>query len=157
MKKLAILLVSLLTISIAQAQEQGDIRFQLGADYKLQINDIGANAGFEFLFADNFAIAPNFTYWSPNFGRSMNLNVDLRYYITEGPSQLYVLGGYSNYWDNTQPGLPGTTLVRSGANFGMGSYFVITETLGVNTEFKFQSQNTRQPVLRIGIVYNLPR
>lgn len=157
MKKIAILLISLLSISFAQAQEQGDLRLQLAADYKLQINDIGANAGFEFLFADNFAIAPNFTYWIPNVGRSLNLNVDLRYYITEGVSQVYLLGGYSNYWDNTQPGLPGTTLVRPGANFGMGSYFVITEALGVNTEFKIQSQNTRQPVLRIGMVYNISR
>lgn len=157
MKKLTFLILSLFIYSFSQAQEQGDIRLQLAADYKLQINDIGANAGFEYLFADNFALAPNFTYWSPNFGRSMNLNVDLRYYITEGISQVYVLGGYSNYWDNTQPGLPGTTLVRPGANFGMGSYFVITETLGVNTEFKIQSQNTRQPVLRIGMVYNIGR
>jgi hypothetical protein len=155
MKKSLIFFLLFLSFQFAKAQEQGDIRLQLGVDYRFQINIIGANAGAEYFFVDKFSIAPNFTYWFPNVGRDTNLNVDLRYYITEGVSQIYVLGGYNNFWINTQPGLPGTTLSRAGGNFGFGSYFDLIGNLGMNTEFKVQSQNTRQTVLRVALVWRL--
>ncbi|WP_373522931.1 hypothetical protein [Aquiflexum sp.] len=155
MKKSLLFFLLSVSFQYANAQEQGDIRLQLGVDYRFQINIIGANAGAEYFFADRFSIAPNFTYWFPNVGRESNLNVDLRYYLTEGVSQIYLLGGYNNLWLNTQPGLPGTTISRAGGNFGVGSYFDLIGNLGMNTEFKIQSQNTRQTVLRIALVYRL--
>lgn len=143
-------------MGIANAQEQGDIRLQLGADYRLRINEVGANAGIEYLFVDNFSIAPNFTYLFPTERiLMMNLNVDLRYYLTQGVSQVYILGGYNNYWENFQPGLPGQSRTRPGGNFGAGAFFDVGETLGFITEFKIQSQNSRLPVLRLGVVLNL--
>lgn len=143
-------------MGIANAQEQGDIRLQLGSDYRLRINDVGANAGIEYLFADNFSIAPNFTYLFPAERiLMMNLNVDLRYYLTQGVSQVYILGGYNNYWENSQPGLPGQSRTRPGGNFGAGAFFDVGETLGFITEFKIQSQNSNFPVLRLGVVLNL--
>lgn len=155
MKKITLLLGLVLFFQLAKAQEQGDLRIQLGPDYKLQINDIGAHAGIEYLFIDKFSIAPNFTYWFPDIGNSYSLNMDLRYYLTEGTSQLYVLGGYNNLWINAQPGFPGTTLSRSGGNFGVGAFMDVATSFGINTEFKIQSQNTRQPVLRVGLVFKL--
>lgn len=155
MKKVLFLILFLATFQLAKAQEQGDMRLQLGVDYRFQINIIGANAGAEYFFVDKFSIAPNFTYWIPNVGRETNLNVDLRYYLTEGVSQIYLLGGYNNLWLNTQPGLPGTTLSRAGGNFGIGSYFDLIGNLGMNTEFKVQSQQTRQTVLRVALVWRL--
>lgn len=153
MKKSLIFFLTIYILQQVNAQEQGDVRVQLAADYKLQINNVGANAGVEFFFADKFSLAPNFTYWFPDFGRESNLNMDLRYYLTEGVSQIYLLGGYSNFWINTQPGLPGTSISRAGGNFGIGSFIDLAGNLGINTEFKVQSQNSRQPVLRIGLVY----
>lgn len=155
MKKLLVLFLFFASFLAVEAQEQGDVRLQLGADYRFQIKNIGANAGAEYFFVDKFSIAPNFTYWFPNIGRETNLNVDLRYYITDGVSQIYVLGGYNNFWINTQPGLPGTLVSRAGGNFGIGSYFDLIGNLGFNTEFKIQSQNTRQTVLRLGLVLKL--
>lgn len=155
MKKLLVLFLFFASFLVANAQEQGDVRLQLGADYRFQIKNIGANAGVEYFFIDKFSIAPNFTYWFPNIGRETNLNVDLRYYLTEGISQIYVLGGYNNFWINTQPGLPGTLVSRAGGNFGVGSYFDLIGNLGMNTEFKVQSQNTRQTVLRVALVLKL--
>ncbi|MDX5477934.1 MAG: hypothetical protein LPJ98_05710 [Cyclobacteriaceae bacterium] len=155
MKKSILLLFAFLVFGFAYAQEQGDVRIQVGPDYKLNINDIGAHAGVEYVFVDNLSIAPSFTYWFPDFGRSSNLNMDLRYYLTKGVSQVYVMGGYSNIWLNTQPGLPGQTLSRSGGNFGLGAFLDIAESFGINTEFKIQSQNTRQPVLRLGLVFKV--
>lgn len=155
MKKLLVLFLLIGSFQFANAQEQGDTRIQLGVDYRFQINIIGANAGAEYFFVDKFSIAPNFTYWIPNVGRESNLNVDLRYYLTEGVSQIYLLGGYNNLWLNTQPGLPGTTVSRAGGNFGIGSYFDLVGNLGMNTEFKVQSQQTRQTVLRLALVWRL--
>lgn len=157
MKKLVIIILLTLTTSLIHAQEQGDFRIQLGADYKLQINDLGAHAGLEYLFIDKLSLAPSFTYWFPDFGRSSNLNMDLRYYLTEGISQIYVMGGYNNLWINAQPGLPGTTLSRPGGNFGLGAFLDVAESFGLNTEFKIQSQNTRQPVLRVALVFKIGR
>ena len=155
MKNLLVLFLLVASFQLAKAQEQGDTRIQLGVDYRFQINIIGANAGAEYFFADRFSIAPNFTYWNPNVGRESNLNVDLRYYLTEGVSQIYLLGGYNNLWVNRQPGLPGTSISRAGGNFGVGSYFDLIGNLGMNTEFKVQSQHTRQTVLRIALVWRL--
>jgi hypothetical protein len=155
MKKLILSFITLFVLSFTYAQEQGEVRFQLGADYKLSIDYFGAHGGVEYFFVDKFSLAPNFTYWFPPVGRTSNLNMDLRYYLTEGQSQLYVMGGYSNYWINTQPGMPGETVSRPGGNFGVGAYLRVADNWGVNTEFKVQSQNTRQPVLRVGLVFVL--
>lgn len=155
MKKSLVLFLLFASFQLAKAQEQGDMRVQLGVDYRFQINIIGANGGVEYFFVDKFSIVPNFTYWFPSVGRETNLNMDLRYYITEGVSQIYLLGGYNNLWLNTQPGLPGTTISRPGGNFGVGSYFDLVGNLGMNTEFKVQSQNTRQTVLRVALVFKL--
>ncbi len=160
MKKLFFIILFFSSLGFNYAQEQGDFRLQLGADYRLNVrgqggSDVGANAGIEYLFADNFSIAPNFSYYFPDFGRISNLNVDLRYYLTQGVSQVYILGGYNNYWENFQPGLPGQSRTRPGGNFGAGAFFDVGETLGFITEFKIQSQNSRLPVLRLGVVMNL--
>lgn len=144
----------LLSLSI-QAQEQGEVRIQAGGDYKLTIKDYGSHLGFEYFFVDKFSLAPTLTVWFPEIGNSLNLNVDLRYYLTEGVSQLYIVGGYNNYWINTQPGDPGLSINRPGANFGVGALIKATERFGFNTEFKTQSQNTRWPVFRVGAVYLL--
>ncbi|MFD2200216.1 hypothetical protein [Shivajiella indica] len=155
MKKYIICFLAFLAFSNSQAQEKGDVRYQFGGDYKLSIDYFGAHAGIEYLFIDKFSLAPNFTFWFPPVGRSSNLNMDLRYYLTSGSSQLYVMGGYSNFWINTQPGMAGETVSRPGGNFGIGANLRISGNWGINTEFKVQSQNTRQPVLRIGLVFGL--
>lgn len=138
-----------------QAQEQGDFRIQIGGDYKLQLEEFGANVGVEYFFADKFALAPNFTYWFPQIGRTTNFNMDLRYYLTEGVSQVYLLGGYANYWINVQPGTPGIVQTRPGGNFGVGAIIKLIDGVGLNTQFKIQSQNTRQPVLGVGLIVGL--
>lgn len=155
MKKFVIGFIAFFVFSYSYAQDQGDLRVQLGGDYKLSIGYFGAHGGLEYFFVDKFSLAPNFTYWFPPVGRTSNLNMDLRYYLTQGSSQLYVMGGYSNYWINTQPGMAGTNETRPGGNFGVGAFLRIMDNLGLNTEFKIQSQNTRQPVLRIGLVFAL--
>lgn len=155
MKKYVLILISVIYVSLANAQEQGDLRVQIAGDYKLQINDFGGNAGFEYFFADRFSFAPSFNYWFPDIGRSYSLNADLRYYLSEGISQVYLLAGYNNLWLNLQPGEPGQVLSRAGGNFGIGAFLDLFDQFGIITEFKMQSQNTRQPVLRVGVVFKV--
>lgn len=155
MKKiLLILCFSFLAVSL-QAQKQGEARLMAGGDYRLTIKELGTFIGAEYFFVDKFSLAPTFTVWFPEIGNSLNLNVDLKYYLTEGVSQVYLLAGYSNYWINTQPGDAGLLQTRPGGNFGAGAFIKATEQFGFITEFKIQSQNTRWPVLRVGAVLNL--
>ncbi len=150
MKKFGLFVVLVCVLGSAYAQEQGDLRIQAGGDYRLTIKEYGSHLGLEYFFADKFSLAPTFTVWFPELGNSFNLNADLRYFLSEGVSQLYVLVGYTNYWINTQPGNPGVSLTRPGANVGIGAFIKATDRFGFNTEIKFQSQNTRWPVFRVG-------
>ncbi|MCH7399964.1 hypothetical protein MM236_18360 [Belliella sp. DSM 107340] len=155
MKKLIIILCFSFFAAGLFAQEQGEIRLMAGGDYRLTIKEVGTFVGAEYFFADKFSLAPTFTVWFPEVGNSFNLNADLRYYLTEGISQVYLLAGYSNYWINLQPGNPGVNQTRAGANFGAGAFIRATEQFGFITEFKMQSQNSRWPVLRVGAVLRL--
>lgn len=155
MKKIVLILcLSYLSVSL-QAQEQGEARLMAGGDYRLSIKELGTFLGVEYFFVDKFSLAPTLTVWFPERGNSLNVNVDLKYYLSEGVSQVYLLAGYSNYWLNTQPGDVGTLQTRPGGNIGIGAFIKATEQFGFITEFKMQSQNTRWPVLRVGAVLNL--
>ncbi len=153
MKKLGLILTLICVLGSGYAQEQGGLRLQAGGDYRLTIKEFGSHLGVEYFFADRFSLAPTFTVWFPEIGNSFNLNADFRYYLSEGISQLYVVAGYSNYWINTQPGDPGVLVTRPGGNIGAGAFIKATEKFGFNTEIKFQSQNSRWPVFRVGAVF----
>ena len=155
MKKFLLILCFTFFIVSLQAQQQGEVRLMAGGDYRLTIKELGTFIGAEYFFVDKFSLAPAFTVWFPEIGNSFNLNMDLKYYLTEGVSQVYLLAGYSNYWINTQPGDAGLLQSISGGNFGAGAFIKATEQFGFITEFKIQSQNTRWPVLRVGAVLNL--
>ncbi|WP_111671564.1 hypothetical protein [Algoriphagus litoralis] len=139
----------------SEAQEKGDARLHALATYGLRFGEFGAGAGAEFFFADKFALMPSFVKYFPEVGNSSNLSFDLRYYVTEGPSQLYFMAGYSQTFQNNQPGQPGVKQNYVGANVGVGAYIVLTEWVGLSTEFKFQSQFRQEPGFRIGLAFPL--
>jgi hypothetical protein len=152
------LLVFLLCIGVAafsHAQEKGDSRIHALGTYGLRFNEFGAAGGIEFFFADKFAVMPSFTKFFPKVGNFSNFSFDLRYYVTEGPSQVYFLAGYSQTFENNQPGQPGTKRDYVGANAGVGAYIVLTEWMGLSTEFKFQSQFRQEPGFRVGLAFPL--
>lgn len=156
MKKWLFVLLLLSTLSIqAYAQEKGDSRIHALGTYGLRFNEFGAAGGIEFFFADKFAVMPSFTKFFPKVGNFSNFSFDLRYYVTEGPSQLYFVAGYSQTFENNQPGQPGTKRDYVGANAGVGAYIVLTEWVGLSTEFKFQSQFRQEPSFRVGLAFPL--
>lgn len=139
----------------AQSLEQGNSRFHAFGSYGLKWKNFGYGGGIEYFFVDNFALEPSFTSIQPNVGNQSNFSMDLRYYISEGPSQLFFLAGYSQTWENTQPGDPGLRRSYKGANIGVGTYIRLTDWVGLNTEFRVQSQHPREAGFRFGFSFPL--
>lgn len=156
MKKWLLVLLLLSSIAIqAHAQEKGDTRIHALGTYGLRFGEFGAGAGAEFFFADKFAVMPSFVKYFPQVGNTSNFSFDLRYYVTEGPSQLYFMAGYSQTFQNNQPGQAGTSQNFVGANAGVGAYIVLTEWVGLSTEFRFQSQFRQESGFRVGLAFPL--
>lgn len=156
MKK--ILLVSFLlfgSISILQAQEQGDSRVHVLGQYGLRLEEPGIGLGWEYFFAPQFGLMPSYTQLFPAVGRSSNFSTDLHYYLSKEKSQVYLLAGYSLTSENSQPGTAGTKRNLSGANVGVGAVVPLTNWVGLSSEFKFQSQGFQQTYFRFGLEFPL--
>lgn len=148
--------VSFITFgSFAQTQNQGDTRLHLLGTYGLRWKDPGLGAGIEFFFADRFAFMPSYIQVFPPIGTESNFNADLRYYLSEGPSQLYLMAGYSQSRQNTQTAGAGAPQNFKGANVGVGAYIRLVEWVGLSTEFKFQSTNRQEVGFRVGLAFPL--
>jgi hypothetical protein len=143
--------------SIAQTQNQGDARLHVLGTYGLRWNNFGAGVGIEYFFLDHFALMPSYTRIFPRVGSESNFSADLRYYVSEGPSQLYFMAGYSQSWENTQPDNAGITSSFNGANVGVGAYIRLVDWVGLSTEFKFQSTNRQEVGFRVGLAFPLGR
>lgn len=142
-------------VALAQTQEQGNARFHAFGTYGLRYHNFGAGAGIEYFFVDKFALMPSYTFVFPQVGTESNFSADLRYYVSEGPSQLYFMAGYSQTWQNTQPDGAGTRRNSKGANVGVGAYIRLTDAIGLSTEFRFQSPYPREVGFRVGLAIPL--
>lgn len=142
-------------VGLAQTQEQGNARFHGFGTYGLNYHNFGVGAGIEYFFVDKFALMPSYTFVFPQVGKESNFSADLRYYVSEGPSQLYFMAGYSQTWVNTQPDGAGTKRNQKGANVGVGAYIRLTDTIGLSTEFRFQSPLPREVGFRVGFAIPL--
>jgi hypothetical protein len=156
MKKLVLLTFLIFgSFNAMQAQEQGDSRLHVLGQYGLRLDEPGIGLGWEYFFAPKFGLMPSYTQIFPAVGRASNFSADLRYYLSEGKSQVYVVSGYSLTTENTQPNTAGTRRNLSGANVGVGAVVPITDWVGLSTEFKFQSQGIQQTYFRFGLQFPL--
>ena len=143
------------SITILQAQEQGDSRLHVLGQYGLRMDEPGIGLGWEYFFAPQFGLMPSYTQLFPTIGRAGNFSADLRYYLSKDKSQVYVVTGYSLTSENSQPGAAGTKRNLSGANVGVGAVVPLTDWVGLSTEFKFQSQGFQQTYFRFGLEFPL--
>jgi len=143
------------SITILQAQEQGDSRVHVLGQYGLRMDEPGIGLGWEYFFAPQFGLMPSYTQLFPTIGRAGNFSADLRYYLSKDKSQVYVVTGYSLTSENSQPGAAGTKRNLSGANVGVGAVVPLTDWVGLSTEFKFQSQGFQQTYFRFGLEFPL--
>lgn len=156
MKKALLVLLFLSGVAAsANAQEQGDFRIHATGFYGLKFDYFGVGGGLEYFFADKFALMPSYTRLFPEVGNASNFSFDLRYYLTEGASQVYVMAGYSQSFQNTAPGDPGTKRDYVGANFGVGAYIPLTDWVGLSSEIKFQSQQPQEAGIKLGFAFPL--
>jgi hypothetical protein len=158
MKKALLIFCAIFMLSfvgLAQTQEQGDVRFHALGTYGLRYHNFGAGAGIEYFFVDHFALMPSYTFVFPAVGKQNTLSADLRYYVSEGPSQLYFMAGYSQTWQNNAPNGVGKKQSSKGANVGVGAYVRLTEAVGLSTEFRFQSPFPREVGFRVGLAFPL--
>lgn len=154
-KALLSLLFSVSIFSLAYAQEKNEARIHAYGTYGLRSDQFGIGGGVEYFFADKFALMPSFTHLNPRVGNANNFSFDLRYYLTEGVSQVFVLAGYSQTFENTQPGTPGTRRNLVGGNVGVGAFIQITDWVGLISEFRFQSQGIQEGILKVGLAFPL--
>jgi len=143
------------SITILQAQEQGDSRLHVLGQYGLRMDEPGIGLGWEYFFAPQFGLMPSYTQLFPTIGRAGNFSADLRYYLSKDKSQVYVVTGYSLTSENSQPGAAGTKRNLSGANVGVGAVIPLTDWVGLSTEVKFQSQGFQQTYFRFGLEFPL--
>nr|MBI1229569.1 hypothetical protein [Cytophagales bacterium] len=154
MRKLLFIFAFILATSLVQAQDRGDFRLQVGGEFGLNSELFGLNVGAEYLLMDRISAAPNFTIYFPTSGRASNLNVDFRYYLTEGTLQWYGLAGYTNNWSTVDMvGSTNATYSTQGANIGAGGVLKFADRLAFNPEIKYQAQRDGQAVFRLGLVY----
>lgn len=150
-----LLVLFILPWARGQSLEQGNSRVHAYGSYGLRWNDGGIGGGFEYFFADRFAIMPSYTVIFPQVGNESNFSADLRYYVSEGSSQVYFMAGYSQTWENNQPDGAGVRINSKGANVGVGAYIRLTDWVGLSTEFKFQSQARQEVGFRVGLGFPL--
>ncbi|HSI77749.1 MAG TPA: hypothetical protein VK957_17750, partial [Lunatimonas sp.] len=96
-----------------------------------------------------------FTIFFPDYGSASNLNVDFRYYLTEGILQWYGLAGFTNHWSSIDIAGGTVTSSRQGANIGAGGVLKFADRLAFNPEIKYQAMSGGQAVFRLGLVYSL--
>ncbi len=158
MKKALVIFFVLSLIALqsnAQSQNQGDTRIHVLGTYGLRWSDFGVGAGVEYFFLDQFAIMPSYIEVFPAIGTERHFNADLRYYVSDGPSQLYFMAGYNQIWENLQPDGAGVTRKYSGANIGVGAYIRLVDWVGLSTEFRFQSTLRQEAGFRVGFAFPL--
>ncbi|WP_158858375.1 hypothetical protein [Lunatibacter salilacus] len=153
MKKSLLIFAFVLTAALAQAQEKGDARLQLGGEFGFNSELFGLNIGAEYFVVDRISAAPNFTIFFPDYGSASNLNVDFRYYLTEGILQWYGLAGFTNHWASVDFGSSTITSSTQGANIGAGGVLKFADRLAFNPEIKYQAMSGGQAVFRLGLVY----
>lgn len=154
-KALFSLFLLILIFSSVEAQEKSESRIHAFSTYGLRTDQFGFGGGLEYFFAENFALMPSFTRLGPRVGNATNFSFDLRYYLSEGVSQIFVLAGYSQTFENTQPGTAGTRRNFVGGNVGVGGFIRITDWVGLISEFRFQSQGIREGNLKVGLAFPL--
>jgi len=152
--KRVLLLIGLICFgNSAFAQYKGQVRLQYGNDLSFSSGFFGFNLGGEYFPQDKISFAPNISVLVPATGMASNLHLDARYYLTEEKAGLYGLLGFAVF-RRTHEFLPEMSPTTIGTmNIGAGILYTFMEELGLNEEIKYQPQNSREFVAKVGIAY----
>lgn len=153
MKLKKVLFIFAISISTGSfSQQKGDFSTFFGASYQLINNaDMGINAGFEYVFLGNTALAPSFSYYfSPKGITTYAINLDMRYYLTYGAKlKYYGIGGF-NYLTIKSGGITANNI---GINAGGGLIYELNENIGLLGQLKYDSAGATSIEPMIGVTY----
>lgn len=133
-----LLALTLLVSTVALAQEKGDFNGFAGLTYPLESDsNLGITAGVEYVFANNFSIAPSFTYYFEDQATLTQLDFDLRYYLGNDNFNFFLTGGLSIVKASTD--LLGVTISASETGFagGVGALISMGDSIDLITVLKY--------------------
>jgi len=156
MKRLLVICILLFYIKCADAQVAGEGRIQLANEFGFETNLFGFGLSGEYFIIDRLSISPSIIALLPETGKATSLDLNVRYYITQGISQLYGMGGF-NYFRRRLEFAPPEDNLRNvpGLNIGMGYIYRLSEEFSIDSNLRFQPQNNNNVVLGIGIIYHI--
>ena len=130
--------LSLLLSTVALAQEKGDFNGFAGLSYPLISGaDIGASAGVEYVFAENFSAAPSFTYYFSSGVTNTDFDIDARYYLGDESFQWFLTAGVSFASTSLSGGGISVTASETGFNAGAGALFSLGNSLNLIAVAKY--------------------
>lgn len=166
-KLFAMALVGLFTINGAMAQEQGDVRAGLGlvigtksgVDSDGEKAGVGISPSVEYIFTDAISGSASYDwYFKSSVGGTdisiSSFNIDGRYYFVTGSTQVYGLVGVGFLKSKVEAGGVKISDSDTGLNIGGGAIFGLSDTMGVNTQLKWQTAGKDgQLAATVGLVY----
>ena len=135
------LALTLLVSTVALAQEKGDFNGFAGLTYPLESeSNLGITAGVEYVFANNFSIAPSFTYYFENEATLTQLDFDLRYYLGSDSFNFFLTAGVSTIKASTDA--LGVTISASQTGFagGLGALISMSDSIDLITIVKYNAE-----------------
>ena len=159
MKKLLIIaLMAFVGMSVQAQSVKGDMAAGVNVAYgtKDGFSNFGLGAKFQYNFTDAIRIEPSATYFLKKDNVSMwDVNVNLHYLFNVAEKiQLYPLAGASLVGVKADYGLGSASDSKFGFNVGAGAQYWLTETFGLNFDFKYQIvSDMDRPVFSLGGVF----
>ena len=156
MKKYIFMAIVAVASIINVHAEQGDVSAAAQFVYASKHSMAGLGAQFQYEFATNWRVAPEFIYFFKDDGMSaLNANLNVHYVIpTSATFAVYPLVGFSygHYMVDTFAG--DVSADHCGANVGMGAQYQIKERLYFFSEERFQiMKDFNQSVTVLGLKY----
>ena len=156
MKRLLVICILLFYIKCADAQVAGEGRIQLANEIGFGTNLYGFGLSGEYFIIDRLSIVPSAIVLLPETGKATSLDLNVRYYLTRGVSQLYGMGGFNHYRRRLELAPTEENLINvPGLNIGLGYVYRLSEEFSVDSNLRIQPQNNNNVVFGIGIIYHI--
>ncbi len=158
MKRMVVLVVMALSTTFLLAQEKGEMAAGLNLSYgsKTGYTNIGIGAKFQYNITDNLRIEPSATYFLKKDYVSMwDANANVHYLFGLSDSfRLYPLAGVALVGVKVGVGEYSASDSKFGFNVGAGAEYLLSETLALNLEIKYQIvTDLDRPVFSLGLAY----
>lgn len=129
--------LAMLVSTVALAQEKGDFNGFAGLTYPLESgSDLGITAGVEYVFAEDFSIAPSYTHYFTDPGSLSQFDIDVRYYLGSESFNWFLTGGVSFL----RAEVLGISANATGFAGGAGALFSLGESFDLMAVVKYNSE-----------------